>query len=42
MVDHFSQLGVSNTCINLDGVPVLLVHVITGPHLLVTITQVQR
>jgi len=42
MVDHFSQLSVGNTGIDLDGVPVLLVHVITGRDLLVTITKVER
>jgi len=42
MVDHFSQLGISNAGLNLDSVPVFLVHVIAGPDLLVTITQVER
>src|SRR4029077_17321327 len=42
MVDHFSQLRVRNTGINLDGVPTLLVHLITGPDLFVTVTQVKR
>jgi hypothetical protein len=41
MVDHFSQLGIRNAGFNLDGVPVLLIHVITGPDLLVAITQIE-
>jgi len=42
VVDHFSQLGIWNAALNLDGVPMFFVHVITRPDLLVTITQIER
>jgi hypothetical protein len=41
MVDHFSQLGIRYAALNLDGVPVFLVHVITRRHLLVPIAQLE-
>jgi hypothetical protein len=37
MVDHLSQLGIRDATLNLDSVPVSLVHVITWRDLLVTI-----
>jgi len=42
MVDHFAQLGLRNTTFDLHRIPMLLVHVITGSHLLITITQLKR
>jgi hypothetical protein len=42
VVDHLSQFGIGNATLNLDGVPVFLVHVITGTDLLVSIAQFER
>jgi len=41
VVDHLSQLGVGNAALNLDGIPVFLIHVITGPDLFVPVAQVE-
>jgi hypothetical protein len=41
VVDHFAQLDIRNPALNFDGVPVLLVHVISRPDLLVTVAQVE-
>jgi len=41
MVDHFSQFDIRNAALNLDGVPVFLVHVIARAHLLVPVPQVE-
>src|SRR5436309_6905649 len=42
MIDHFSQLRFRNAGFNLDRVPMLFVHVITGTDLLVTVAQFER
>jgi len=42
VVDHLSQFDIRNATLNLDGVPVFLVHVITGTDLLVSIAQFKR
>jgi hypothetical protein len=41
MIDHFQDFSRWNPVLNLDRVPVFLVHMVTGPNLLVTITQFQ-
>jgi len=41
MVDHFAQFGLWNTTFDLHRVPMFLVHVITGSHLLITIAQIK-
>jgi hypothetical protein len=42
MVDHFAQLGLRNTAFDLHRIPMFLVHVIPGSHLLITIAQLKR
>jgi hypothetical protein len=42
MIDHLSHLGIRNVALNLDGVPVFFIHVITRRDLLVTIAQLER
>src|SRR6476659_6682839 len=42
MVDPFAQFVRRNPPAQLDRVPMLLVHVITGAHLLVAIAQIER
>jgi len=42
MIDHFSQFDIRNAALNLNGIPVFLVHVVTGRDLLVTVAQVER
>src|SRR2546421_11989115 len=42
MVDHLLHFGFRHTTAQLDGVPVFLVHVITGPDLFVGIAQLER
>jgi hypothetical protein len=37
MIDHPAQFSPWNSAIDLDRIPMLLVHVITGAHLLVAI-----
>jgi len=41
MVDHFAEFGIRNPGANLDGVPMLFVHVISRTDLLVTVTQIE-
>jgi hypothetical protein len=41
VVDHLPDFQTRNACAELDRVPMLLVHVITGPHLFVAITQLK-
>ncbi|HEX5491442.1 MAG TPA: hypothetical protein VFX07_09305 [Candidatus Udaeobacter sp.] len=42
MINHLSELIIWNPAFNLNGVPVFLVHVVTGPDLLVPIPKVER
>jgi len=41
VVDHFSKFDIRNAGLNLDGIPVFLVHVISGPDFVVPIPQVE-
>jgi hypothetical protein len=42
MIDHPAQFCVRQTAVDLDRIPMFLIHVITGPHLLVTVAQIER
>jgi len=42
MVDHFAQFCLWNTTFDLHRIPMFLVHVIPGSHLLITIAQLKR
>jgi hypothetical protein len=37
MIDHPAQFSLWNSALDLDRIPMLLVHVITGTHLVVAI-----
>lgn len=39
MVDHFTELLPGQVAIRMHGIPVFLVHVVTGLYLRVTLTQ---
>jgi hypothetical protein len=42
VIDHFANLGLRNPIFDLDRVPMLFVHVITGADLFVPIAQLER
>jgi len=39
VINHFAQLGVRNSTVELDCVPMFFVHVVAGTDLLVSIAQ---
>jgi hypothetical protein len=41
VVDHLSDLSIRNSSAKLDRVPMLFVHVVTRPHVLITIAQIE-
>jgi hypothetical protein len=42
VIDHSPQLNSRDATLDLDSIPVFLVHVITGPDLFVSIAEVER
>jgi hypothetical protein len=42
MIDHPAQFCIWQTAVDLDRIPMFLIHVITGPDLFVTVAQIER